>query len=220
MKYLVGIRPTGKLHVGHYASVIKPARKYNADVLVARYHAPNDDYKYMQRQLGEYGITTKLQNINSELFSKLLAVTPAHLLNAMPQYKTSNKTALMYIYPVLMAHDLVGYDRVIVGDDQRPHIELAKDILPKLGLECPEPIYEGGRIMDLRHPENKMSKSKPNSCLYLKDERNTQKVMRAVTTPEGRANLENIYRLFTNKPIPERNIKLKQQLIELLGREA
>ncbi len=87
----------------------------------------------------------------------------------MPQYKAKEKTALMYTYPVLMAHDLVGYDKVIVGDDQRPHIEFARDILPRVGEICPEPTYTSFKIMDLRHPQNKMSKSDPKSCLFLDD---------------------------------------------------
>lgn len=51
MKTLVGIRPTGRLHIGHYFSVIKPALKENADVLVARYHAPSGDWKKLVNDL-------------------------------------------------------------------------------------------------------------------------------------------------------------------------
>jgi len=44
MRTLVGIRPSGKLHIGHYFSVIKPAIEESVDVLVARYHAPSFDF--------------------------------------------------------------------------------------------------------------------------------------------------------------------------------
>lgn len=164
-KILVGARPSGRLHIGHYASVIKPAQELGAYVLIARYHAPSGDYEAFREQLDRYGLNVVTQKINNDLFFKLLEISPSHLLNAMPQYKAKEKTALMYTYPVLMAHDLVGYDKVIVGDDQRPHIEFARDILPRVGEICPEPTYTSFKIMDLRHPQNKMSKSDPKSCL-------------------------------------------------------
>ena len=199
MATLTGIRPTGRLHFGHYASVIKPALE-NPDmtVLVAGLHAPNQNAKTdMVKALRKYGVTNiKLQSLDEALLFRLLEVTPAHLLNAMPQYKSAkDKNTLMYVYPVLMAHDMVGYDRVLVGIDQKPHIELARDILPRVGLACPEPIYQPVTIMDLRHPTQKMSKSDPMSCLFLDDADYERKIMRAVTDEAGRANLIAIYTL-------------------------
>lgn len=197
---IVGFRPSGRLHLGHYASVIKPAMIYNADILIARHHAPLADPEYEKAALNalrKFGLDKQVieQELDVTLLAKLLAVTPSHLLNAMPQYKAKEKTALMYIYPVMMALDIAGYDRVVVGEDQRPHIEFARDILPRVGLKCPEPIYTEAKIMDLRHPESKMSKSESNSCLFLDDEDYKRKIMKAVTNPEGLENLINIYKI-------------------------
>lgn len=204
-KYLVGVRPSGRLHIGHYASVIKPALEHKADILIAEYHAPDVSHgepkqsTVLKHQLEKFvkpsQIKYQSRNFDPMLFFRLLEVTPSGLLRHMPQYKDKEKNALMFTYPVLMAYDLIGYDYVIVGDDQRPHIEFAADILPKIGRKCPEAIYEGGKIMDLRHPDSKMSKSEPNSCLFLDDKDYERKIMKAVTDEAGLFNLQNIYLL-------------------------
>lgn len=234
MKAISGIRPSGKLHLGNYIGSILPALKYDADVLIAEYHAPEfshgktSEATKLKHQLQRYfkpkRIKLQSKQFDAELFFNLLNVTPSGLLHHMPQYKEKEKTALMFTYPVLMAHDIAGYDLVIVGDDQRPHIEFAKDILHKVGRKCPEPIYEGGRVMDLRHPMSKMSKSEPNSCLFLSDSKEVRdkKIMKAATTALGRENLEFIYRaLNTSKSPkyaqpPEGNQLLKEEIISLL----
>lgn len=231
MRAISGIRPTGKLHLGNYIGSILPALKYDAYVLIAQYHAPEStysDHKELHQELkpffGSNKVLFQAATFNPKMYFDLMAVTPSGLLKHMPQYKEKEKTALMFTYPVLMAHDIADYDYVVVGDDQRPHIELAKDILHKIGRKCPEPIYEGGRVMDLRHPENKMSKSEPNSCLFLSDSKEVRdkKVMAATTTPEGRENLEFIYKALNTstspkyaKP-PEGNQLLKEEIISLL----
>lgn len=222
MKAISGIRPSGKLHLGNYIGSILPALKYDADVLIAEYHAPElthgkaKEATKLKHQLKRYfkskRIKMQSKQFDAELFFNLLQVTPSGLLNHMPQYKEKEKTALMFTYPVLMAHDIAGYDIVVVGDDQRPHIEFARDILHKVGRKCPEAVYEGGRVMDLRHPEKKMSKSDPDSCLFLSDSREdiARKIRKAVTTPKGRKNLEFIYSaLSPDTPIPEGNEELK-----------
>lgn len=195
---IVGFRPSGRLHLGHYVSVIKPAIEYKADILIAKHHTPLSEPEYEEQALSVlrmFKLSSQAveQRLDVALLAKLLAVTPSHLLNAMPQYKAKEKTALMYVYPVMMALDIAGYDRVIVGEDQRPHIEFARDILPRVGLKCPDPIYTKSKIMDLRHPDRKMSKSEPKSCLFLDDEDYERKIMKAVTDAKGLANLRNIY---------------------------
>lgn len=225
MKTIVGIRPSGRLHIGHYASVIKPAIEHGADVLVARFHAPDGDWKKTVNDLKKYipKNQVRLQVIHPQMLFSLLQATPTGLLNHMPQYKEKEKNALMFTYPVLMAHDVANYDKVIVGEDQRPHIEFAKDILPKLGIKCPEAEYDGGKIMDLRHHERKMSKSDPSSCLFLDDEDYKHKIMKAVTTDEGRNNLENIYYLLSTPELSTStslienidNKSLKELIIDL-----
>lgn len=219
MKYLVGVRPNGQLHLGHYASVIKPALKYDADVLIAEYHAPSGGAQTFRRELVKLGVKSnriKLQRttFDGQLYFSLLEATPTGLLNHMPQYKEKDKNALMFTYPVLMAHDVANYDYVIVGDDQRPHIEFAKDILHKVKAKCPEPIYEGGKVMDLRHPERKMSKSDPKTCLFLNDPDYKEKIEKAVTDTAGLKNLYAIYHLLggTQEHF-EQNSELKERII-------
>lgn len=224
MKVLSGIRPSGKLHLGNYIGAILPAMNYDADILIAEYHAIGGDAVELYDELEKYintsnNILYQSEEFDPELYFKLLSVTPTGLLNHMPQYKEKEKTAHMFTYPVLMAHDLVGYDKVIVGLDQKPHIEFAKDILHKIGEECPTPIYDGGKVMDLRNPTQKMSKSNPNSCLFLSDpiEINARKITKAITDEAGRANLEFIHHSLDLGEIPELNKDLKNDIIEFLN---
>lgn len=219
-RVISGIRPTGRLHLGNYIGSILPALKYDAYVLIAELHAPHGNVAMLTRDLLKYFPPEKLLfqslEFNARLYFELLEETPTGLLKHMPQYKEKDKNALMFTYPVLMAHDIAGYDQVVVGDDQKPHIELAKDILHKVGQKCPEPLYEGGRVMDLRHPDRKMSKSNPNSCLFLNDsdEIVEKKIKKAVTDEAGRKNLEFIYTSLGGRDIPEQNSDLKSRIIE------
>lgn len=200
-RYLVGVRPSGRLHLGHYASVIKPAIEHDADVLIAEYHAPEGSIDELNEIVSTLTrlrvkpdkIAFQRNRLNASLYFQMLQATPTGLLNHMPQYKEKEKNALMFTYPVLMAHDVAHYDYVVVGEDQRPHIEFAKDILSKMGIKYPEALYEGGKVMDLRHPDKKMSKSEPNSCLFLDDDDYKHKIMKAVTDEAGLKNLQNIY---------------------------
>lgn len=219
IKRIVGVRPSGEMHLGHYASVIKPALDTGAEVLIAKYHAYSDDVDEQVRHtiemLRNFGVKNyHVQEIDIELYFKLLSVSPAHLLNAMPQYKAKEKTAHMFLYPVLMAHDIAGHDEVFVGEDQRPHIEFANDILPRVGKAKIKGIFDSGKIMSLKDPTKKMSSSEPDSCLYLYDFNAEKKIRKAVTTPEGRANLETIAQLLGCKTIPESNAELKAVIYE------
>ena len=225
-KYLVGVRPSGRLHIGHYASVIKPALEHKADILIAEYHAPDISHgepkqsTILKHQLQQFvkpsQIKYQSRNFDAMLFFKMLEITPSGLLKHMPQYKEKDKNALMFTYPVLMAYDLIGYDYVIVGDDQRAHIEFAKDILHKVNRKCPEAIYDGGKIMDLRHPDRKMSKSDPDSCLFLDDRDYERKITKAVTDEAGVKNLYNIYYLLGGgKAIYTSNQTLKREIVKL-----
>lgn len=192
MKTLVGIRPTGQLHIGHYFSVIKPALEENATVLIARYHAPEGDAQELFGELEQHGIKRiALQQLDADLYFRLMSFARDGELRRMTQFKSKEKTALMYSYPVLMAHDVYGYDRVIVGDDQKQHLEYAKVLLHRAGLSSPLGDYRGGRVMDLLDPTKKMSKSDPKGCLFLKDDYE-KKLSKAVTTEEGVKNLAYI----------------------------
>ena len=134
----------------------------------------------------------------------------------------------LFDYPVLMAADIVLYDTdlVPVGDDQRQHLELSRDIATRFNhrfgktLVVPEAAIPkvGARVMDLQNPMGKMSKSEasPLGIVYLSDppEVITKKIRSAVTDSgrdvlydraekPGIANLLDILSAATGRPIPE-----------------
>jgi len=154
-------------------------------------------------------------------------------MNRMTQFKdkTAGKNAEasslgLYAYPALMAADILAYKatHVPVGDDQKQHVELTRDIAAKFNHDfgvnffpMPEPVIEGAatRVMSLRDGTKKMSKSDPSdaSRINLTDDADTiaKKLRKAVTdpeplpeTPEGLAsraearNLVNIYAALSN----------------------
>ena len=153
-------------------------------------------------------------------------------LSRMTQFKDKsakhkdNITAGLFTYPVLMAADILLYqaDLVPVGADQKQHVELCRDIAQRFNgiysptFTLPEPFIPkmGARIMSLGNPENKMSKSDPDGCIYLMDkpEDIMRKFKRAVTDSEtavkfdkenkpGISNLLTIYCTATGKTIEE-----------------
>ncbi len=122
-------------------------------------------------------------------------------LNRMTQFKdksakhADNINAGLYTYPVLMAADILLYqtDLVPVGEDQKQHVEICRDIAVRFNniygdvFTIPEPYIrkEGARIMSLQEPDRKMSKSdeNPNAAVMLLDDTDTiiRKFKRAVT---------------------------------------
>ena len=126
-------------------------------------------------------------------------------LNRMTQYKEKakkseeNLNAGLFTYPVLMASDILLYqaDFVPVGDDQKQHLELARDLAERFNnrysetFKVPEPLISefGARIMSLQNPESKMSKSDDdeNAYILLLDDSDTinRKIKRAVTDSIG-----------------------------------
>jgi len=225
---LCGLRPTGRLHIGHYFSVIKPGQT-GADVLIANYHAPEEqETEKIVSILQRFGVQkVKLQKeiFNPELYFQLLTIASIGDLERMTQYKASkddHKTAQLLTYPVLMAHDVVGYREVLVGEDQKQHLEYARRLLKrynrKFGKEyvIPKENIVGGRIRDLRVSDNKMSKSSPEGCLFLDDtpEEIAQKIRRATMDELGMENMKFLYGEFVGGEVPERNIDLKEKLTE------
>lgn len=217
-KTIVGIRPTGKLHIGHYLSVVRPALEEGAEVLVAKYHVSPADHcrcLAMWHALHEYGIDAHIQYIDTDLYFKLLSFAKIGELERMTQYKSSDdKTPHLLVYPVLMAHDLVGYDRVIVGEDQKQHIEYANKLFKRAGYPKVKGDYRGGRVMSLTDPTKKMSKTEPRGCLFLDDtpEEIKKKIIKAVTTPAGAQNLQNLAKLFYSNWDPKNNYDSKVRL--------
>ena len=151
-------------------------------------------------------------------------------LSRMTQFKdksarnADNINAGLFTYPCLMAADILLYqpDFVPVGEDQKQHVELTRDIAKRFNgvygdvFQVPEPYIGkvGARVMSLTSPENKMSKSDkdPNGCVYLMEDPAAilRKFKRAVTDSEtcvryapkekpGIANLMQIYASATGK---------------------
>lgn len=134
----------------------------------------------------------------------------------------------IFNYPSLMNADILMYDPdyVPVGEDQKQHVELARDIAERFNkrysdtFKIPEPLIPrvGGRIMDLQNPTKKMSKSDitGKGCIYILDPINVskKKIMSAVTDSDshirfdpvnkpGISNLLEIYSILANRPIPD-----------------
>ena len=134
-------------------------------------------------------------------------------LSRMTQFKdksakhADNINAGLFTYPVLMAGDILLYkaDLVPVGEDQRQHIEITRDIAERFNklygetFVIPEPyiLGVGARVMGLQNPTSKMSKSStiPNDSIYLTDTKDeiVKKIKKAVTDSEGivRYDVEN-----------------------------
>jgi len=171
---------------------------------------------------------------HSELTWILNNYTTVGELNRMTQFKdkagkggAEGQLVGLYDYPVLMASDILLYDadEVPVGEDQKQHVELTRDIATRFNnlhgetFKVPVPTVqtEGARIMDLQHPERKMSKSDLDlsGVILLEDDEKAieRKIMRAVTDsgsqvsagPDKPAltNLLVIYSVITGKPVEE-----------------
>lgn len=169
---------------------------------------------------------------HAELTWFLNTITPVGELMRMTQFKEKSKQFKENIniglldYPVLQAADILLYqtDAVPVGKDQAQHLELTKTIAGKFNkkfgetLKIPKPLILeiGAKIMALDSPLKKMSKSQPETCLFLADEEDKikDKIMKAVTDTgkqikyspiqkPGISNLLAIYSLLSGKEIKE-----------------
>lgn len=167
---------------------------------------------------------------HSELGWLMTTIATVGELNRMTQYKdklrksknTDSIGAGLFSYPTLMAADIFLYqaDAVPVGDDQKQHVELARDLAERFNkrygktITVPKPILRkgGARIMDLLDPTKKMSKSDDDrGCILLMDSPSEirKKIMRAVTDSstdikfdpyrKGLCNLLNIYQVLSGK---------------------
>lgn len=223
-----GIQPTGNLHLGNYLGAIKqwkelqenPEYECRFGIMDLHAHTTIDmtkpmgvdfcNIKQTSSILTELGIKRVfVQSENAErilqFFWMLACNTSIGQLNRMTQFKEKsdkgNENLGLFSYPVLMAADILALeaDLVPVGEDQKQHLELARDLAKKLGLKMPEPLISKscGRIMSLVDPAKKMSKSDPNdnSRINLSDDADIirGKIKKAVTTPEGINNLDKIF---------------------------
>ena len=208
-----GVQPTGTLHLGNYLGAIKNfvelQNKYNCVYCVVDQHAitVDQDPKELRSNILEVlasfiaaGVDYKKQIIfqqssvpaHSQLAWVFNCVSRIGWLNRMTQFKDKagknkeNVSVGLMVYPNLMAADILAYlaTHVPVGDDQKQHLELSRDIAQKFnndfGVEFfpqPEPLIYGSatRVMSLRDGSKKMSKSDPSdfSRILLTDDDDT-----------------------------------------------
>jgi len=201
-KIFSGVQPTGNLHLGNYIGAIKnfvDLQNENNECIfcVVDLHAVTvkQDPKILKQNVRETAATFLACGINpkksiifnqssvsahSELSWLLSCVARMGWLNRMTQFKEKagkdkEKASVgLYIYPVLMAADILLYDatHVPVGEDQKQHLELARDISKKFNTDfdspdffkIPEPLIQKSfaRIMSLKDGNKKMSKSDPS----------------------------------------------------------
>jgi tryptophanyl-tRNA synthetase len=219
-----GIQPTGEVHLGNLLGAIRNwvVDQHQADSLycVVDLHAitvPKDPAELrdgtlrLAQMLMAIGLDPEVCTLfvqshvheHAEL-SWLLECTVSYgELSRMTQFKdkrdrTEFVSAGLFTYPALMAADILLYDtdRVPVGDDQRQHLELARDVAIRFNQRygatfvVPEAAIPraGARVMDLQNPTNKMSKSadSPQGTINLLDDLKAveKKIMRAVTDTE------------------------------------
>ena len=225
-KIFSGVQPTGNLHLGNYLGAIKnfvelQNEKDNECVYcVVDLHAitVKQDPKVLKDNIRETTaafLASGLDYKKSIIFNQSLV--PAHSegswilgciarmgwLNRMTQFKEKagkdkEKASVgLYIYPILMAADILLYDstHVPVGEDQKQHLELSRDIAQKFNLDfkatdflkAPEPLIQKNfaRIMSLKDGTKKMSKSDPSdlSRINLTDKKDeiVNKIKKAKT---------------------------------------
>jgi len=247
-----GIQPSGNFHLGNYLGAIRnwvdqqadfdnifcivdlhalslPTTRESlranilglANVLLASGLDPSQSIIFVQSDVREH----------TELCWLLSSVTQYGELRRMTQFKDKaggkgeQVSAALLFYPVLQAADILLYDtnRVPVGEDQKQHIELTRDIGARFNARygntfvLPQPDIKtaGARVMSLEDPTRKMSKSdaNPNATIALTDDADTirRKIRRAVTdsgsevlaSPDKPAltNLLTMYSLLNGEPI-------------------
>lgn len=253
-RMLSGIKPTGRVTLGNYIGAIKPFISYQDEyemfIFVANLHSmtvyqnPAELRKNTKDLIALY-LAAGLDPKKCTLFLQSDVLEHAQLgwylncmvnmgeLSRMTQYKdkvAKNEVigAGIFNYPSLMNADILMYDPdfVPVGEDQKQHVELSRDIAERFNsrysdtFKIPEPLIAkvGGRIMDLQDPTKKMSKSEESAkgCIYILDDINVskKKIKSAVTDSDnkiiydqknkpGISNLLTIYSVLTNKSVEE-----------------
>ncbi|AEF17376.1 tryptophanyl-tRNA synthetase [Thermoanaerobacterium xylanolyticum LX-11] len=265
-----GVQPTGDIHIGNYLGAMKQFVKlqddYSCLFCIVDLHAltvPQDPETLRKKSIelaGLYlaiGLDPKKVIIfvqshvkeHSELAWLLQCMTYFGELNRMTQFKEKSKgkesvSVGLFTYPDLMAADILLYDTnfVPVGNDQKQHLELTRDIAIRFNnrfgdtFVIPEPMIlkTGSRIMSLTEPDKKMSKSSENqySKINLLDEPSLvkKKIMKAVTDSEnvirydpenkpGLSNLLTLYSAFTDISIEDVEARFKGQGYGTLKKE-
>ncbi|MBU0708853.1 tryptophan--tRNA ligase [Patescibacteria group bacterium] len=240
-----GIAPSGNLHIGNYIGAIRHWVKSQDEkdniFCVVDLHAvtvPQDPrvLKDKTREVAALYLACGIDPQKSRVFIQshnpdhaqlawiLDCVTPMGWMQRMTQYKDKSVkqkeviTVGLFNYPVLMAADILLYqtDEVPVGDDQKQHVEITRDIAQRFNSKygevftLPEAMIDmsGARIVSLQDPSAKMSKSDPDKkgSVYLLDDPETvgQKVREAVTdsgqeiqTHEEKPAISNLLSIFS-----------------------
>ncbi|MBR1718262.1 MAG: tryptophan--tRNA ligase [Bacilli bacterium] len=260
-RMLTGLQPTGEITLGNYIGAIRQMveyqEKYDSFIFVADMHAitieqdPAELKKNIRNLLAIYlacGIdkdknTIFLQSENvyhANLSWMLECLTPYGELTRMTQFKDKSQkhksfSSGLLTYPVLMASDILIYDTdlVPVGQDQKQHVELARNIADRVNKKYNKELFtmpdaligtNSKKIMDLIDPTHKMSKSSENKngVIFLldSDEDIRKKIMRATTDSDmsikfdpdnkpGISNLINIYSALSNLSVSEVEEKFK-----------
>jgi tryptophanyl-tRNA synthetase len=224
MRIFSGIQPTGAKHIGNYAGGFRQyaatQERGEAFFCIVDLHSITveydpDDLRERTLDLAAMLFATGLDPQRSTVFAQshvsahaeaawlLSAVTSYGQLGRMTQFKEKGErqefvSAGLFTYPVLMAGDILLYqtDAVPIGDDQRQHLELARDIAERFNarygetFKVPEGIYPdtGARIMDLQEPAKKMSTTggtAQGTVLMLDDPDTIRKKFKVAVTDSG-----------------------------------
>ncbi|HAX74118.1 MAG TPA: tryptophan--tRNA ligase [Firmicutes bacterium] len=257
-RILSAIQPSGTLSIGNYLGALKNFVKLQDEhecfFFIVDQHAitvPQDktELRKKTKELTALYLACGLNPEKATIFVQ--SEVPAHTqlawmltcntqmgeLERMTQFKDKSQkqsakgqgiSAGLFMYPVLMAADILLYDVdfVPVGDDQKQHLELTRDLAERFNnrfgetFKIPEPLIAktGARIMSLQEPTKKMSKSDENTknMILMTDEPNIirKKIKSAVTDTEGTikfdrenkpgiSNLLEIYSTITGETIAE-----------------
>jgi len=249
-----GVQPTGNIHIGNYLGALKQFVELQKDhdcvYCIVDLHSITlpQDPKVLRENILDVAalyMAVGLDPKNSIIFVQSMVPGHAELawilmcnsytgeLSRMTQFKQKSRDSEsaptgLFTYPILMAADILLYDTdvVPVGNDQKQHIEITRDLAErvnnKYGKTFVVPdgrfLKEGARIMSLDDPTSKMSKSAENihSRISLLDDANKIKksIMRATTDSEGSvrfdmenkpgiSNLLNIYSAFSGMGVPD-----------------
>ena len=266
-RILSGVQPSGDLHLGNYLGAIKNfvalQEEYECFFCVVDLHAITvwQDPKVLANKTREVtaafiasGIDPKKNNIfvqsqvpqHAQLAWLFNCIARMGWLNRMTQFKdkagknSENVSVGLFSYPTLMAADILIYlaTHVPVGDDQKQHLELTRDIAQKFNNDfktdffpIPEPLIFGQatRVMSLRDGSKKMSKSDPSdySRIMLTDSADNiaQKIKKAKTDPQPlpstkedlkqRPEAENLISIFASL----QNSSIENVISEYAGKE-
>jgi len=248
-KIFSGVQPTGNLHLGNYLGAIKNFVELQNDknneciYCVVDLHSitVKQDPKILKKNIRETTATflaSGLNPDNSIIFNQssvsahsegawiLSCVSRMGWLSRMTQFKEKagkdkEKASVgLYIYPVLMAADILLYDatHVPVGEDQKQHLELCRDIAQKFNndfnapdfLKVPEPLIQKNfaRIMSLKDGLKKMSKSDPSDLSRINLNDNKELIINKIK----KAKTDTL-----PMPSPNEDLKKRPEVQNLLG---